>query len=89
MLFYPSKSKPLNLRGNANLFVLIQMIEKIHDNVPEWVIGDETRITQIIMNLAGNAIKFTTKGSVTIEVSVENKNKNIRPLSITHYIFYQ
>lgn len=61
----------------------VQMIEKIHDNVPEWVIGDETRITQIIMNLAGNAIKFTAKGSVTIEVSVEKKNKNINQIKFS------
>ncbi len=54
----------------------IRMIENISDDVPEWVLGDETRITQVIMNLAGNAIKFTAKGSVTIEVNVESKIKN-------------
>ncbi len=54
----------------------IRMIENIAKDVPEWVLGDETRITQVIMNLAGNAIKFTAKGSVTIEVNVESKIKN-------------
>jgi len=48
----------------------IFMKESIDEKVPEYVIGDETRITQVIMNLAGNAIKFTEKGSVTINVSV-------------------
>ena len=54
----------------------IRMIENISEDVPEWVLGDETRITQVIMNLAGNAIKFTTKGSVTIDVSLESKEGN-------------
>lgn len=51
----------------------IQMIENISPDIPEWVLGDETRITQVIMNLAGNAIKFTTHGSVTIDVSLESR----------------
>jgi signal transduction histidine kinase/ActR/RegA family two-component response regulator len=51
----------------------IQLHEHIDEKVPEYVIGDETRITQVIMNLTGNAIKFTEKGSVTISVTYEGK----------------
>ena len=36
--------------------------------MPEFVIGDKGRINQIVMNLAGNAIKFTKEGEVTISV---------------------
>ena len=36
--------------------------------IPEFVIGDKGRINQIIMNLAGNAIKFTQEGEITISV---------------------
>ncbi len=54
----------------------IQMIENVSADIPEWVLGDETRITQVIMNLAGNAIKFTTKGSVTIDVTMESKKED-------------
>ena len=52
----------------------IKMEQIIGEDVPEYVVGDETRITQVIMNLAGNAIKFTEKGAVTISVIPENKN---------------
>lgn len=52
----------------------ISLKEIIGEGVPEYMIGDETRITQVIMNLTGNAIKFTEKGSVTISASVVKTN---------------
>lgn len=44
------------------------------ESLPPWLVGDALRINQILMNLIGNALKFTTRGGITVlarcEVSV-------------------
>ncbi len=53
----------------------IYLKKVIDEGVPEYVIGDENRFMQVMMNLAGNAIKFTEKGGVIISVTA-GKNSN-------------
>jgi len=48
----------------------LELIVNIRPDVPERVVGDPQRIRQCLINLLGNAIKFTRSGEVTVEVSV-------------------
>ncbi|KAG2185245.1 hypothetical protein INT44_002035 [Umbelopsis vinacea] len=51
----------------------IKGIVNISYSVPEYINSDSTRITQLIKNLVDNAIKFTQKGVVTLEISASDK----------------
>nr|WP_315179665.1 response regulator [uncultured Flavobacterium sp.] len=42
----------------------------VDPNIPEYLIGDKLRLSQIIMNLVSNALKFTKKGEVSINVNL-------------------
>jgi signal transduction histidine kinase/CheY-like chemotaxis protein len=53
-------------KNNSNTIAV-----KIDAAIPEYLIGDKLRLSQIIMNLVSNALKFTKNGKVTIHVKLE------------------
>lgn len=52
------------------------VLDKSSD-VPKWITADRVRLSQILINLMGNAIKFTTEGGVTLKVGLDGSNSEM------------
>jgi len=51
----------------------IKLVCSVRDGVPETLIGDSGRLRQILLNICGNAVKFTENGGVNITIDCEIK----------------
>ena len=68
MLRFKAKSKQL------------QLICEISDHVPRYITGDEGKLRQVLINLMGNAIKFTDQGQVILRVQSLSADQNMHQL---------
>lgn len=65
---------PVCLEEALDLFALQAAAKKLEigyymaPDVPAWVVGDVTRLRQVLVNLVNNAVKFTPGGSISVEV---------------------
>ena len=76
---------PFDLRGIVNDVVMLHALKaeqngiylnsEIDESLPERVVGDPTRIRQVLVNLISNAIKFTSEGGVTVRLKLKLKDE--------------
>jgi len=60
----------------------LQLIEEYDSAIPEVLVGDAVRLHQIILNLVGNALKFTKQGKVIVRVQLLNEDPENATLKI-------
>jgi signal transduction histidine kinase len=71
----------INMVSNSLSFIASRnknkLITQIDDKIPDYLVGDKLRLSQIFMNLVSNALKFTQNGEVRIIATLDKKEDTI------------
>lgn len=60
----------------------LELLCNVHSDVPDALEGDAGRLRQVLMNLVGNAIKFTAKGEVQVDIEAEASSDEMVALAL-------
>lgn len=63
----------LELVAGANNKSDLEVLYKIDDNIPKFMVGDSIRLQQILTNLIANAFKFTSSGEILVSLFIERE----------------
>ncbi len=61
----------------------IELVKEYDSAIPEILLGDAVRLHQIILNLVSNAVKFTSKGKITVSVGLLNEDEDKATIRFT------
>lgn len=70
----------ISLRAEQNH---LELSSTINHGVPDYIYADAERLKQVLINLLGNAVKFTSKGSISLKVKLAEQDPSLLKFTVT------